>query len=132
MTQKLITAAIKNAAKKFPLYSQDGKKGNAVVLARFFTPASNLTWYMTEFDPESGDGFGVVVGHETEYGYFNLNEMQGARMQSGFFRGMQAIERDICVDPKEYTLAECMRRNGDEIPSWLKDEEEKSGEEAAA
>lgn len=127
MTQKLITAAITNASKKFGLYSQDGKRGKAVVLARFFTPASNMTWYMTEFDPETGDGFGVVVGSATEWGYFNVNEMQNAKMQSGLFRGMQAIERDIYVAPKKQTLIECMKLNGDTIPSWLlPDEEEKA------
>lgn len=127
MTQKLITAAITNASKKFGLYSQDGKRGKAVVLARFFTPASNMTWYMTEFDPETGDGFGVVVGSATEWGYFNVNEMQNAKMQSGLFRGMQAIERDIYVAPKKQTLIECMKSNGDTIPSWLlPDEEEKA------
>lgn len=127
MTQKLITAAITNASKKFGLYSQDGKRGQAVVLARFFTPASNMTWYMTEFDPETGDGFGVVVGSATEWGYFNVNEMQNAKMQSGLFRGMQAIERDIYVAPKKQTLIECMKSNGDTIPSWLlPDEEEKA------
>ena len=124
MTQKLITAAITNASKKFGLYSQDGKRGQAVVLARFFTPASNMTWYMTEFDPETGDGFGVVVGQCTEWGYFNLNEMQNEKMQSGFFRGMQAIERDIHVTPKKQTLIECMKSYGDEIPSWLLPKEE--------
>ena len=126
MTQKLITAAITNASKKFGLYSQDGKRGKAVVLARFFTPASNMTWYLTEFDPETGDGFGVVVGCETEWGYFNVNEMQNAKMQSGLFRGMQAIERDIYVSPKKQTLIECMKANGDRIPSWLLPEEEKA------
>lgn len=126
MTQKLITAAITNASKKFGLYSQDGKRGKAVVLARFFTPASNMTWYMTEFDPETGDGFGVVVGSATEWGYFNVNEMQDAKMQSGLFRGMQAIERDIYVAPKKQTLIECMKANGDTIPSWLLPEEEKA------
>lgn len=127
MTQKLITAAITNASKKFGLYSQDGKSGQSVVLARFFTPASNMTWYMTEFDPATGDGFGVVVGSATEWGYFNLNEMQNAKMQSGLFRGMQAIERDIYVAPKKQTIIECMKSNGDTIPSWLlPDEEEKA------
>lgn len=124
MTQKLITAAITNASKKFGLYSQDGKRGRSVVLARFFTPASNMTWYMTEFDPETGDGFGVVVGQCIEWGYFNLNEMQNAKMQSGLFRGMQAIERDIYVSPKKQTLIECMKANGDTIPSWLLPKEE--------
>lgn len=50
MTQKLLTSAIKNAARKFPLGSQDGKRGEALVLARFFTPASAYTWYMLEYD----------------------------------------------------------------------------------
>ena len=45
-------------------------------------------------------------------------------MLSGFFCGMQAIERDIHVTPNKQTLIECMKSYGDEIPSWLLPKEE--------
>lgn len=64
MTQKLLTSAIKNAARKFPLGSQDGKRSDALVLARFFTPASSYTWYMLEYDEENDEAFGYIVGPE--------------------------------------------------------------------
>lgn len=120
MTQKLLTAAIKNAAKKFPLYSQEGRKEEAVVLARFFTPASNMTWYVLEYDIERDEAFGVVVGQETEYGYFSINELQNLRQEISFFgriAKIQAVERDVTVDPKKNTIGQLMREHKEETPS---------------
>lgn len=42
---------------------------------------SNWTWYMTEYDRESGDAFGLVLGIEPEWGYFNLEELKGLNAQ---------------------------------------------------
>ena len=42
---------------------------------------SNWTWYMTEYDRESGDAFGLVLGIESEWGYFNLNELKELNAQ---------------------------------------------------
>lgn len=42
---------------------------------------SNWTWYMTEYDRESGDAFGLVLGIEPEWGYFNLNELKELNAQ---------------------------------------------------
>lgn len=42
---------------------------------------SNWTWYMTEYDKESKDAFGLVLGKETEWGYFNLNELKQLNAQ---------------------------------------------------
>ena len=42
---------------------------------------SNWTWYMTEYDRESGEAFGLVVGIEPEWGYFNLNELKELNAQ---------------------------------------------------
>ena len=42
---------------------------------------SNWTWYMTEYDKESGDAFGLVLGIEPEWGYFNLNELKELNAQ---------------------------------------------------
>ncbi|HGK7334679.1 TPA: DEAD/DEAH box helicase family protein [Streptococcus suis] len=42
---------------------------------------SNWTWYMTEYDRESGDAFGLVLGIEPEWGYFNINELKELNAQ---------------------------------------------------
>ena len=90
-----------------PLYSQEGKGDQAIVYAKFFTPDSNWTWYVTEatavLDEETevplkevnGRGFidvrffGLVEGHERELGYFSLREIEAARGPLGL-----PIERD--------------------------------------
>jgi len=82
-----------------PLYSQDGKGGQAIVHVKFFTPDSNWTWYATEFDPEEGMFFGLVVGLEIELGYFSLNELMTSTGPLGLH-----IERDMYWTPK--TIAE--------------------------
>ena len=43
---KLITKAIENQIKKYPLYSQDGLGENAKVIVKFFF--GNWTWLATE------------------------------------------------------------------------------------
>jgi len=45
---RLMNAELAESLKKFPLYSQDGKKADAVVVAKYFFPATALTWYVTE------------------------------------------------------------------------------------
>lgn len=42
---------------------------------------SSWTWYLTEYDPKSGDAFGLVLGMESEWGYFNLNELKSLGAQ---------------------------------------------------
>ena len=54
------------------LYSQEEKGDEAVAYVKFFTPWSNWTWYATEFDGED-TFFGLVIGLETELGYFRGN-----------------------------------------------------------
>ncbi len=58
---------------------QEEKGDEAIVIAKFFTPDSNWTWYATEYDPESREFFGLVDGFEAEMGYFSLDELVGAR-----------------------------------------------------
>lgn len=62
------------------LYSQEGAE-DPMVYAKFFTPDSNWTWYVTEGSQEGDDFifFGYVFGFEGEWGYFSLNELQSAR-----------------------------------------------------
>ena len=86
-----------------PLYSQDGKGGKAVVYVKYFTPSSSWTWLSTEGEPvldESGKEvdfkfFGLVFGHEREFGYFLLSELEEVRGPMGL-----PIERDLHFKPK--------------------------------
>jgi len=67
-----------------------------IVHAKFFTPDSNWTWFVTEGSPEGDDFifFGYVCGFEQEWGYFSLNELESVR---GPMR--LSIERDLYFKP---------------------------------
>ncbi len=90
-----------------PLYAQDGKGGQIVAYAKWFTPDGEWTWYICESEPIQDDDcngtdytlFGLVEGHEKELGYFRLSEIESIRGSMGL-----PIERDLWWSPK--TLAE--------------------------
>ena len=65
------------------LYAQeDISLADKQVHAAYIIPfRSNWTWYMTEYDRESGDAFGLVLGIEPEWGYFNLEELKELNAQ---------------------------------------------------
>lgn len=74
-------------------FAKVGKQMNAkdpVVIAKFFTPWSNWTWYATEYDKLNRIFFGYVVGLESEWGYFSLDELAGVRGPGGL-----KVERDL-------------------------------------
>ena len=58
-----------------------GATGNAddydavLAPAKLFSPYGNWTWYVTEWDAETGLCFGLVEGFDTELGYFDLTEL---------------------------------------------------------
>lgn len=87
---KLLTKAIE--AKLPPLYSQE-ENPDPVVQVKYFTPWSNWTWYGLEFDGED-IFFGLIVGIETELGYFSLGELSKLRGPFGL-----KIERDLHFKP---------------------------------
>ena len=94
---KLIT---KDLLKKVPaLYAQEKKGDDAIAYAKFFDPCGSWTWFMTEYNPESGEAFGLVFGHEIELGYFSIPELQSFRGRLGL-----GIERDLHFTPQ--TLGE--------------------------
>ena len=74
-----------------PLYAQEGNR-NPIVHAKFFTPDSNWTWFITEGGPEGDDFifFGYVIGFEEEWGYSALSELESVRGPLGL-----PIERDL-------------------------------------
>lgn len=94
---KLLTEELRKEFEKYPLYSQDGKGVNAVVVCKFFL--GSWTLYALEFDGQD-TFFGLVVGLETEYGYFSLPELASVR-----------VERDMYFKP--CTLAELSKADED-------------------
>ena len=82
-----------------PLCSQEKLGPEAVAHVKYFTPDSQWTWLVTEYDQED-TMFGLVQGLDTELGYFSLSKLQSARGPLGL-----AIERDLHWAPKP--LREC-------------------------
>ena len=66
---RLMNKELAESLEKYPLYSQDGKKADAVVVAKYFFPATALTWYVTEGRKEDDDYlfFGLVVGTDSHF-----------------------------------------------------------------
>ncbi len=75
-----------------------------VAPAKLFSPYSNWTWYITEWQAETGLRFGLVEGFETDLGYFDLTELAEATV----FGGVPAVERDLYWEPQ--TLGEIRRQ----------------------
>lgn len=76
------------------LYATEEQGDAAIVYAKYFTPDSSWTWYLTEFSPDEGLCFGLVIGLDTELGYFSLDELRDARGPMGL-----RIERDLWWQP---------------------------------
>lgn len=76
---------------KFPLYSQDGKGDEAIIVVKYFNPFGGGTWLITEGEKqEDGDWmfFGYCHIFEWEWGYVRLSDLE----KIGF------IERDLYLD----------------------------------
>ena len=57
------------------LRAQDGKGDAAIAYVKLFCTSGDWTWYITEWDAEENEAYGVVCGFEREYGYMNLTEL---------------------------------------------------------
>ena len=79
------------------LYSQeDIDLEDKVVHAAYIIPfRSNWTWYMTEYDRSTGDAFGLVVGFEPEWGYFNIEELKELNAQRLILEDFPKTFREI-------------------------------------
>jgi hypothetical protein len=79
-----------------PLYAQEANS-EPMVHAKFFTPWTGWTWFVTEGSQQEDDFifFGYVIGHEQEWGYFSLNELESVRGPAGL-----TIERDLHFTPQ--------------------------------
>ena len=94
---ELLTKEIVKRLENYPLYSQEGKKKDAVVVAKFFLPLGAWTWYVMEANLHDNILYGVIVNGsgECEYWYFSLTELQELRAT----RFRLPVERDIAFKP---------------------------------
>ncbi len=64
-----------------------------LVIAKYFHPFGNGTWFATEYHPENKSFFGFVTGISSpdcdEWGYFSLSELQETKIHGLSF------ERDL-------------------------------------
>ena len=106
LTNRLVTEELVSTFKDYPLYSQDGKKKDALCIAVFHI--GNIRWYIMEGQQEENDFifYGIVVGTvETEYGYVSANEMASIKVDaSRYGLGMLQVEQDKSF--KQRTLSE--------------------------
>lgn len=92
---KLLTKELR--AKLPKLYATEGTPlEEKTAVAKFFTPDSSWTWYAVEGQDEDDDFsfFGWVHGHEKEWGYFSLRELESVKGPFGL-----KIERDMWFKP---------------------------------
>lgn len=84
----LLTKEIDENLRKYPLYSQDGKGFESVVVVKYFNPYGHGTWLITEGERQAdGDWllFGYCHIYEWEWGYVLLSELESVGI----------IERDL-------------------------------------
>ena len=89
------------------LYANENVEDYDSVLApaKLFSPYNGWTWYITEWQAETGLCFGLVQGFETELGYFDLTELAEVTVLGG----VPAVERDLYWTPT--TLGEIKRKS---------------------
>lgn len=118
---KLLTQELEEKFKQYPLGSQDGKMGNAELIAKFFNPTGAGTWYITEGSKlENGDyemfGYCHLGDDEfAEFGSILLSELENIKLPLGL-----SIEQDLYI-PKRIDLMTAMTRDGMKVPDFIKD-----------
>ena len=103
---KTLTPELREQLAKYPLYSQDGKGGEAVAVCRLFLTGTAAVFYITEGQPNGEyDGrdnwelFGVSNrerGEGWRYDYFSLAELDGLNL----YDGLVHLERDATFTPR--------------------------------
>lgn len=106
--QILAPADIEMLTTDYPLYSQDKKGGDALVLFRLCI--GRASWYVTEGSWQEGDlvMFGLVDLLDVELGYFSLSEMQQINING------HTIRKDTTFTPTPL----CKLR-GERVEEWL-------------
>lgn len=103
---KILTDDARELLSKYPLYTQDGKGGEAVAVLRLFLTGTAAVFYITEGQPcgeyenrENWELFGVSNlerGEGWRYDYFSLAELEGLNL----YHGLVHLERDTKFTPR--------------------------------
>lgn len=95
---ELLPPEIRSALPK--LYAQEGTT-DPFVHIKFFFPAGNWTWFVTEGEAKGDDFlfFGYVVGLEREWGYFTLRQLEEINVH------FLAVERDLYFKQEIFSRA---------------------------
>ena len=105
---KLMTKAL--AAKIPAIYeTEDTPRDEKKAYVKLFSPWGRTEWYIVEYDPSTGECFGLIADLETELGYFSLpylSELKVRVKPLAFIPATKviAIERDKFWEPM--TLAQ--------------------------
>lgn len=85
------------------LYQQD-RADDPVVYIKFFFPAADWTWFVTEGQAAGNDFtfFGYVIGLEREWGYFRLRELEEINVHH------LTVERDLDFQRDKFSV--CLDR----------------------
>lgn len=121
---ELMTEELKEKFKQFPLYSQDKKMGNAIVVVKYFNPLGAGTWFITEGNElDNGDyelfGYCHLGDDEmAELGTVMLSELENIKLPFGM-----TIERDLYME-EDITLKEAIKEEGFKFPSYFENDYE--------
>lgn len=84
----------KSLLSKIPKLGDTAEDPDPMLYVKWFTPDSSFTWYVAEFDPDSGIAHGFVIGPFAEWGTFDINEIRNIRGALNL-----PVERDLHFDP---------------------------------
>lgn len=99
--QRLMTAVIE--ARAPGLGATEGQEA-PTVCAHFLSCLNGWCWWMTEYDPEPREAFGLAQGFADEWGYFSIAEMEELNRSKGF----NVIDREGYFKSKP--VSECRRQ----------------------
>lgn len=89
---KLLTKEITEKAQK--QYNKSSDLESQKVIAKFFNPMGDWTWYLMNLDKDKDYAWGIVKGHEVEMGSFLISELESLELPLGL-----GIERDRAWKP---------------------------------
>ena len=88
---KLLTKEITEKATK---QYDEGSDMDQMVVAKFFNPIGNGTWYLMKMDKDEDYCWGIVDMFAVEMGSFSMRELQGIKLPLNM-----GIERDKYFEP---------------------------------
>ena len=89
---KLLTKKIKEQATK---QYDEGSDMEQMVVAKYFNPTGNGTWYLMNMDKDEDYCWGIVDMFAIEMGSFSMKELQSIKLPP---LGL-GIERDLYFEP---------------------------------